>query len=176
MVNLLSFFQIIFIILIILVILTQNVSLKIVKLDNFLLEFNFTFFAFSVIPGKSKKRKQKNQKKSSPRERLLTYSLIIKTLKVGLSRSHLKVKELHLGSPPNSEKAYLVKALLNIPRDTALAYLESISASFEYTPQKNDASADVEAIIYTPLYHLIVTLAYYFKERHKSKHKARANP
>ena len=63
--NLLSFFQIIFIILIILVILTQNVSIKILKQEDFLLEFNFTLFAFSVIPGKKEKKKRKKRKKSS---------------------------------------------------------------------------------------------------------------
>lgn len=175
MVNLLSFFQIVFIILIILVILTQNVSVKIVKEKDFLLEFNFTFFAFSVIPGKSEKKERKKRNKSALGERLHTYSLVLKTLKLGLSHSHLKIKALHFGSPPDSEKAFLVKALLNIPRSSLLAYLESISASFEYTPPKSSVHAEVDAVIYIPLYHLIVTLVYYFKKRKESKYKARVS-
>ena len=174
MMNLLSIFQIIFIILIILVVLTQNVSVKILKDEDFLLEFHFTLFAFSVIPGKNEK-KRKKKKKSALSERLHTYSLVLKTLKLGLSHSHLRVLALQLGNPQGKETVFFKKALLDIPKNTFLAYLESISASFEYDPKDKREHADIDAVIYIPLYHLIVTLVYYLKERTKLKHKARAN-
>ena len=172
MMSILSFLRIIFIILIILVILTQSVSVKIIKKKDFLLEFNFTFFAFSITPGKKDAKKKK--KKSQLRERLRTYSLIVKTLKLGLSHSHLKIKAFELASSDGSENTYLTSALLNIPRNTLLAYLDSISASFEYTPDRSD-DAEIDAVIQISLYHLIVTLSYYFKERLKSNHKARTS-
>lgn len=175
MMNLLSIFQIIFIILIILVVLTQSVSVKILKDEDFLLEFHFTLFAFSVIPGKNEKKKRKKKKKNALVERLHTYSLVLKVLKLGLSHSHLRVRALQLGNPQGKETVFFKKALLDIPKSTLLAYLESISASFEYDPPKNSERAAIDAVIYIPLYHLIVTLAYYFKERLKFKYKARAS-
>ena len=174
MMNLLSIFQIIFIILIILVVLTQNVSVKILKDEDFLLEFHFTLFAFSVIPGKNEK-KRKKKKKSTLSEQLHTYSLVFKTLKLALSHSHLRVWALQLGNPRRKETVFLKKALLDIPKSTFLAYLESISASFEYVPNDTSEHADIDAVIYITLYHLIVTLVYYLKERTKLNHKARAN-
>ena len=170
MMSILSFLRIIFIILIILVILTQSVSVKILKKKNFLLEFNFTFFAFSIDPGKKERKKKK--KKNPLLERIRTYSLVVKTLRLALSHSHLKIKAFNVPSSKGKEITFLALALLNIPRDTLLAYLDSISASFEYTPHESD-DAEIDAIIQISFYHLIVTLVYYFKERLKSNYKAR---
>lgn len=167
----LSLLRIIIIILIILLILTQTVTLKFSRASSILLEINLTFFSFSF---EFKNEDKERRKSISLREKLSDLSLILRTLKLGLSKS---IVVIHSFSPfdisDNSEKRFLLNGIASIPCSLLLAYISDAAAAFRYESSPSTASTSISATAHTSLIHLILTASFYFKERLKIKYKAR---
>ena len=169
---LLSVLQIIFITLIFLIILTQIVSVQIVKEKEFLLHFNFAIIAFTINAG-SKEKKSKPKKRDSNGGFSHRTSLILNTIKFAFSRAHVAVRALDFKLSSEPEISFLIKGLINIPRAMLLAYIRQISSSFEYSPRDESESVKIDVVIHLSLFHLIITAAFYFRERLKYKFKER---
>ena len=168
----LSFLQIIFITLIILLIFTQTVTVKISKADAFVLEVNFTFFALNF--KWHKKSGKKKTKGIALSKKIVDTALAIRVIAFAFSRSHVVLYSLEIFKADNdSEKRFLINGLLEIPRSAILAYLRQVSGSFHCADSGYVTDAPIVATVHTSLFHLIRTIVFYFKERLKLKHKAR---
>ena len=159
----LSTLRTIHVVLIIMVILTQPVSVRIVKSDGFLLRFNFMFLSFSVDAKKDKSNRK--------RKKRLRTSAIFKAIKYGLAGSHVEVRSLISDLPKRGADAFFSAAILSIPRYILLAYLDRRSASLSYplTEEFNQIPLDVTVNI--SLLRLIFTAVVYFQEIFKIKLK-----
>ena len=160
--SVLSFLQIIFFVLIILIILTQTVTIRITKEKDFLLHFNFTFLAFTINPvaNNSKKERKKN-----------TVLPIIKTFILGIEHSYVEINALDFNLEPDGEAKFLWTGLLNIPKGFLLAYIEQKAISFKYSPKKEDFDGAIDISLDTTFYHLIYAFAWYFREKRRLKIK-----
>lgn len=156
----------IFTVVLILILLTQTVTVKITKGDAFLLEFNFLFLALSLNTRKSNKNKKKKKKRKVPNT-----SVILRTLAFGLSGSHLELRKFDF---PSMSAAPIFQGLIAIPRSALLSYFINASASSELQEELEEGDTEINAVIYTPLFHLIFTALFYYKERLKFIRKARA--
>lgn len=156
----------IFTVILFLIVITQTVTIKISKCEAFLLEFNFMFLALSLILSKRDRDVKEKKKKKKPQA-----AVILRTLAFGLSGSHLELRKFDF---PSMSAAPIFQGLIAIPRSALLAYFINAAASFELSEENVTDDTEICAVIYTPLFHLIFTALFYFKERLKIICKARA--
>ena len=157
-----------FIALLLLLILTQTVSIRITKKEAFVIDFNFIFIAFSIDTSK-------RENKPKDRERSPSFHAVFRALSFCLSRSHIELRAFNFPDLRRNDGAYLMNGILSISHSALLAYLLSISASYRFA-DPNESDTDIDATLYTPLIHLIISALLYFKERHRIKRKERSRP
>ena len=159
---------VIFIALLIIIVLTQIVSIQITKRDSFLLCFNFIFLQFSLDTKENNQKQKQGKKKEKPK-----VSSILRTVSFGLSRSHVELRAFDYPGYALPRDSFLLQGAIRIPASMLLAYLISSSASFERC-EPCDEDATIDATVYTPLFHLIFTALFYFKAQRKTMRKERA--
>ena len=172
MVIFLSVIEIIIITSIIILVLTEPISVKIIKGDVFLLRFNILFFNFDIIPSKNED-KNKNKSTSTLRDRLNKVKTVYRVLALALSRSRLVIFSLAPFLPTPSEKYYFHRGIVNVPRAALYAFLESHSASVEVKTSDFYADFPIFIEINTSLLHLLRTLTFYHRETRRNKIEAR---
>ena len=160
----LSGLQAVLIILIILLVITQTVSVRIKHDERFILDFDLTLVSFSLIPDKKGKRSKSKIGKPG----ILS---IIKVVNYALARSHLQIAATPQLTPDRDNP--LAYGYAVIFKYIVLSYFDKRSISLSYSKaERSDYPLDVTFII--SLYHLVCTLVLYFRECRKSRRKARA--
>jgi hypothetical protein len=158
----LSLLRTVYVVLIVLVILTQPVSVHIVKDGAFLLRFNFMFLSFSINTKDDRNKKKKNK---------VNISAIIKAVKYCLAGSHVEVRSLIAESAVQGTNAFPSDAVINIPRYILLVYLERRSASLSYSPSDEYSQRPLDVTVSTALLRLFFTAVVYFQESFKIKRR-----
>ena len=159
----LSLRRTVYVVLIVLVILTQPVSVHIVKDGAFLLHFNFMFLSFLINTKDDRNNKKKKNK--------VNISAIIKAVKYCLAGSHVEVRSLIAESTVQGTNAFPSDAVINIPRYILLVYLERRSASLSYSPSDEYSQRPLDVTVSTALLRLFFTAVVYFQESFKIKRR-----
>ena len=169
--RILSGISIILAVLALLLVLTQPVSITIIKRKNFLLDFNFAFLGFVVDFSNSKKsaNKDKGKKQSNP-----PYTLFIRVLSFCLSGSHLEIRKFNYPKFDSYYENPITNGIISVSVSAILAYLLSSASSYEIASSDDEDDANIYVILHTTLVHLIFTALLYFKETYKIKRKVRA--
>ena len=163
--------SIILAVLALLLVLTQPVSITIIKSKSILLDFNFAFLGFTIDFSNFNKprNKDKVKKKSNP-----PYTLFIRILSFCLSGSHLEIRKFNYPKFDSYYENPITNGIISISVSAILAYLLSSASSYEIANSDDEDDADIYVILHTTLIHLIFTALLYFKETYKIKRKARA--
>ena len=164
MILMLSWLQAVLITLIVLLIITQTVSIRIRYDKCFIFDIDFTLVSFSLTPNEKKKTKKREHARLGIRS-------VIKTVDYALSKSQLQIAAIPRIVPENDMS--LIYGYGEIFLYIALSYFhkKAISVSYseaEQSPYLFDVTFKIS------FYHLVCTIVLYFKECRKSKQKARA--
>ena len=160
----LSWLQAVLITLIVLLIITQTVSIRIRYDKSFIFDIDFTLVSFSLTPNEKKKTKKRENARPGIRS-------IVKIVDYALSKSQLKIVAIPRLTPDNDSP--LIYGYGEIFFHIALSYFhkKAISVSYseaEQSPYLFDVAFKIS------FYHLVCTVVLYFKACRKSRQKARA--
>ena len=159
----LSWLQVVLITLLILLIITQTVSIRIKYDKCFIFDCDFTLVSFTFIPDKKKKNKKA---KSMP----LGIRSIIKVVDYALSKSQLQITAIPLLPPDNNHP--LIYGYSEFFRYIALSYLDKKAISVSYLEAGSpEHLLDINFKI--SFYHLVSTLVLYLKECRKTRQRVR---
>ena len=159
----LSWLQVVLITLIILLIITQTVSIRIRYDKRFILDIDFTLVSFTFIPNGKRKNGKRGNYKPGIRS-------IIKAVDYALSKSQLQIAAIPRLTP--DKDAPLIYGYGEIIIHIALSYLDKKSISVSYLGAETQ-EYPLDITFKLSLYHLVCTIVLYFKECRKSRQKAR---
>ena len=160
----LSWLQAVLIALIILLIITQTVSIRIRYNKRFIFDLDFTLVSFTFIPDKKRKNKKRENLKLGIRS-------IIKVVDYALSKAQLQITETPRLTPDND--APLIYGYGEIFFHIALSYFHKKAISVSYSEAEQSPYL-LDVTFKISFYHLVCTFVLYLKESRKSKGKARA--
>ena len=164
MMMLLSSLQAVLITLIVLLIITQTVSIRIRYDKCFIFDIDFTLVSFSLTHSEKKKARKRECARPGIRS-------IIKTVDYALSKSQLKIVATPRLTPDND--APLIYGYGEIFFHIASSYFHKKAISVSYSEaERSTYLFDVTFKI--SFYHLVCTIVLYFKECRKSRQKTRA--
>lgn len=160
----LSGLQAVLIILIILLIITQTVSIRIWYDNRFIFDFDFTIVSFTLIP----RRTRRNSRSKSNKIGVLS---IIKLISYVLEGSHVEINAMPRFTPNQGHP--LTYGYTEILRNILLSYIDKKSASVSYCEAERSV-CPFDITLKTSFYRLVFTFVLYLKECQKSRQKARA--
>ena len=164
MILMLSWLQAVLITLIVLLIITQTVSIRIRYDKCFIFDIDFTLVSFSLTPNEKKKTKKREHARPGIRS-------VIKTVDYALSKSQLQIAAIPRIVPENDMS--LIYGYGEIFLYIALSYFHKKAISVSYSEaERSPYLFDVTFKI--SFYHLACTVVLYLRECRKSKQKARA--
>ena len=159
----LSWLQVVLITLMILLVITQMVSIRIRYDKRFIFDIDFTLVSFTFIPNEKRKNGKRGNYKPSIRS-------IIKVVDYALSKSQLQIAAIPRLMP--DKNAPLIYGYDEIIIHIALSYLDKKAISVSYLGAETQ-EYPLDITFKLSLYHLACTIVLYLKESHKSRQKAR---
>ena len=160
----LSGLQSVIIILIILLIITQTVSIRIKYDKRFILDFDLTLISCTLIPERKKERSESKNGKPG----VLS---IIKVVDYALERSHLEIVAIPQLMPDRENP--LAYGYAEILKYIVLSHFDKKVVSLSYSEAEH-TNFPLDVTFRISFYHLVYAIVLYFKECRKSKRKARA--